>query len=180
MQCPYGRCRQQQIGTSVCLLGGFQFSSVAQSCLTLCDPMNCSTPGLPVPSPTPGIHSNSRPSSRWCHSAISSSVVPLSSCPQIPPSIRVFSNESALCIRWPKYWNFSFNLSPSNEHPGLISFRMDWLAHLSTTYKYLHRKVNKYFEANLCLFCHSVTLIGERVVMLITKMRFRDLECAWF
>ena len=47
--------------------------------------------------------------------------------PSIFPSIRVFSNESALCIRWPKYWNFSFNISPSNEHPGLISFRMDWL-----------------------------------------------------
>ena len=47
--------------------------------------------------------------------------------PSIPPSIRVFSNESALCIRWPKYWNFSFNISPNNEHPGLISFRMDWL-----------------------------------------------------
>ena len=47
--------------------------------------------------------------------------------PSIPPSIRVFSNESALCIRWPKYWRFSFNISPSNEHPGLISFKMDWL-----------------------------------------------------
>ena len=47
--------------------------------------------------------------------------------PSIFPSIRVFSNESALCIRWPKYWSFCFNISPSNEHPGLISFRMDWL-----------------------------------------------------
>ena len=47
--------------------------------------------------------------------------------PSIFPSVRVFSNESALCIRWPKYWSFSFNISPSNEHPGLISFRMDWL-----------------------------------------------------
>ena len=52
---------------------------------------------------------------------------PLLLLPPIPPSIRVFSNESALCIRWPKYWSFSFNISPSNEHPGLISFRMDWL-----------------------------------------------------
>ena len=52
---------------------------------------------------------------------------PLLLLPPIPPSIRVFSNDSALCIRWPKYWSFSFNLSPSNEHPGLISFRMDWL-----------------------------------------------------
>ena len=52
---------------------------------------------------------------------------PLLLLPSIPPSIRVFSNESALCIRWPKYWSFSFNISPTNEHPGLISFRMDWL-----------------------------------------------------
>ena len=52
---------------------------------------------------------------------------PLLLLPPIPPSIRVFSSESTLCIRWPKYWSFSFNISPSNEHPGLISFRMDWL-----------------------------------------------------
>ena len=52
---------------------------------------------------------------------------PLLLLPPIPPSIRVFSNESALCIRWPKYWSFSFSISPSNEHPGLVSFRMDWL-----------------------------------------------------
>ena len=81
----------------------------------------------PCPSPTPGVHSNSHPLSQWCHPAISSSVVPFFSCPQIPPSIRVFSNESTLHMRWPKYWSFSFSKSPSKEHPGLISFRMDWL-----------------------------------------------------
>ena len=81
----------------------------------------------PCPSPAPGVYSNSCPSSRWCHPAISFSVVPFSSCPPIPPSIRVFSNESALRIRWPKYWSFSFSISPSNEHPRLISFRMDWV-----------------------------------------------------
>ena len=56
---------------------------------------------------------------------------PLLLLPSIFPSIRVFSNESALCIKWPKYWSFSFNISPSNEHPGLVSFRMDWLDHLA-------------------------------------------------
>ena len=81
----------------------------------------------PCPSPTPGVHPNSCPLSRWCHPTISSFVIPFSSCPQSFPSISVFSNESALCIRWPKYWSFSFSISPSNEHPGLISFRMDWL-----------------------------------------------------
>ena len=81
----------------------------------------------PCPSPTPGVYSNSCSLSQWCHPAISSSVVPFSSYPLMPPSIRVFSNESAFHMRWPKCWNFSFSISPSNEHPGLISFRMDWL-----------------------------------------------------
>ena len=81
----------------------------------------------PCPSPTPRIHPDSCPSSQWYHPAISSSVVPFSSCPQSLPSIRVFCNESTLCKRWPKYWSFSFSIIPSKEHPGLISFRMDWL-----------------------------------------------------
>ena len=104
----------------------FQFSSVAQSCLTLCDPMNHSTPGLPVhhqlPESTKATSIESViPSNHLivCHSLLL--------LPSIPPSIRVFSTKSALRIRWPKYWSFSFNISPSNEHPGLISFRMDWL-----------------------------------------------------
>ena len=80
----------------------------------------------PCPSPTPGVQSDSRSSSQQCHPAISSSVVPFSSCPQ-SPSIRVFSNESTLRMRWPKYWSFSFSIILSKEHPGLISFRMDWL-----------------------------------------------------
>ena len=76
---------------------------------------------LPCPSPTPRACSNSCPSRRRCHSTISSSVVPFSSPPSIFPNIRVFSNE------WPKYWSFSFSISPSDEYLGLISFRMDWL-----------------------------------------------------
>ena len=81
----------------------------------------------PCPSPTAGVYPNPCPLSWWCHRTISSSVPPLFLLPSIFPSIRVFSNESALRIRWPKYWSFSFNISPSNEYPGLISFRMDWL-----------------------------------------------------
>ena len=80
----------------------------------------------PCPSSTPGVHPDSHLSNQWCHPAISSSVFPFSSCPSIPPSIRVFSNESTLRMRWPKYWNFSFSIIPSKEIPGLI-FRMDWL-----------------------------------------------------
>ena len=103
-----------------------QIRSVAQSCPTLCDPMNCSTPGLPIHHQLPEFTQTTSiesvmPSSHLilCH--------PLLLLPSIFPSIRVFSNESALCIRWPKYWSFSFNISPSNAHSGLISFRMDWL-----------------------------------------------------
>ena len=81
----------------------------------------------PCPSPTAGVYPNPCPLSRWCHPTISSSVIPLLLLPSIFPSIRVFSNESALHIWWPKYWSFTFNISPSSEHPGLIPFRMDWL-----------------------------------------------------
>ena len=73
-----------------CYQNRIQFSSVAQSCPTLCDPMNRSTPGLPVHHQLPGVHSDSRPSSRWCHPAISSSVVPFSSCPQSLPASESF------------------------------------------------------------------------------------------
>ena len=103
-----------------------QFSSVAQSCPTLCDPMNRSTPGLPV-------HHQLQSSLRLTsiESVMPSSHLilcrPLLLLPPISPSIRVFPNESALCVRWPKYWSFRFIIVPSKEHPGLISFRMDWL-----------------------------------------------------
>ena len=101
-------------------------SSIAQACLTLCDPMNHSTPGLPV-------HHNSWSSLRLMsiESVMPSSHLilccPLLLLPPIPPSIIIFSNESTLLMRWPKYWSFSFSIIPSKEHPGLISFRRDWL-----------------------------------------------------
>ena len=82
----------------------------------------------PCPSPTPEVHSNSCPLSRSCHPAISSSFVPF--CPQSLPASKSFPM-SQLCMRRPKYWSFSFSISPSNEHPGLISFRMDWLDFLA-------------------------------------------------
>ena len=103
-----------------------QFSSVTQSCLTLCDPMDCSTPGLPV------HHQLPESTQTHAHESVMPSnhlilCCPLLLLPSIFPIIRVFSDESALHISWPKYWCFSFSTSPSNEHPGLISFRMDWL-----------------------------------------------------
>ena len=83
--------------------------------------MNCSTPSLPVHHQLPEF-TQTHVYTQWCHPAISSS---FSLLPPIPPSIRVFSNESTLLMRWPKYWSISS--IPSKEHPGLISFRMDWL-----------------------------------------------------
>ena len=104
-----------------------QFISVTQLCLTLCNPMDCSMPGLPV------HHQFPEPTQTHIH-CISDAIQP--SHPLSSPSpptfnlsqhLRVFSNESVLCIRWPKYWSFSFSISLSNEYSGLISFRIDWL-----------------------------------------------------
>ena len=101
--------------------------SVAHLCRTLCNPMDCSTPGFPV-------HLSS---SQSLLKLLSTELVmpsnhlilcrPLLLLPSIFPSIKVFSNESVYCIRWPKYWSFSFRISPSNEYSGLISFMMAWL-----------------------------------------------------
>ena len=130
-----------------------QFSSVAQSCLTLCDTMNCSTPGLPVHhqllefTQTPVSVTPSNHLILHC---------PLILLPSIFPSIEVFPNESALRIRWPKYWSFSFNFSPCNENPGLISIRMDWLDLLAvqgTLKSLLHTTVQKHH-----FFCTQLSL----------------------
>ena len=112
------------LGTVLFLL---QFISVAQSCRTLCDPINCSTPGLSVHHQLP----------EFTQTLFIESVMPSSRLilrpallllPPIPPSIKVFSNESTLHMSWAKYWSFSINISLSNEYSGLISFTMDWLA----------------------------------------------------
>ena len=100
-----------------------QFSSVAQLCLTLCDPMDCSIRGFPG--------TNSQSLLKLIESVMPSNHLilcrPLLLSPSIFSRIWVFSNESVLRIRWPKYWSFNFSISPSNEYSGLISFRMDWL-----------------------------------------------------
>ena len=103
------------------------FSSVQFSHSVMSDPLWPHEPQHarpPCPLPTPRVHPNLCPLSRWCHLILCCPLLLLSS---IFPSIRVFSNESTLRMRWPNYWSFSFNISPSNEHSRLISFRMDWL-----------------------------------------------------
>ena len=132
-----------------------QFSSVAGSCPTLCDPMDCSTPGLLSITNAQSLLKlesikSVMPSN---HLALCGSLFPL---PSIFPSIRVFSNEWALCIRWPKYWSFSFSISPSKEYSGLISFRMDWLDLLAVqgTLKSLlqhHSSKHQFFSPQLSL-----------------------------
>ena len=108
------------------IYNGYQFSSVHQSCPTHCDPMNCSTPGVLS-------NTNSQSSLKLTSIKLgmpSSHLIlyhPLLLLPPIPPSIRVFSSESTLHMKWPKYCSFSFSIIPSKEIPGLISFRKDWL-----------------------------------------------------
>ena len=112
---------------------------------------------LPCPSPTPGVHSNSCPSSRWCHLILCRPLL----LPAIPPSIRVVSNESTLCLRWPKCWNFGFSISPSKEHLGLISFRMDWLDLLEiqgTLKNLLQHHQFKSINSSALSFLHSPIL----------------------
>ena len=140
-----------------------QFSSLAQSCPTLCDPMNRSTLGLPV--------HNQFPESTQTHvhqvgDAIQPSHPLLSPSP--PPSIflsiRVFSNESALLIRWPKYWSFSFNISSSSEHPGLISFTMDWLDLLAV--QGTLKSLLQHHSSKASILLHSAFFIVQLIFIL--------------
>ena len=103
-----------------CNIFSAQFSSVTQSCPTLCDPMNLRMPGLPV-------HHQLLESTQTHVHRVGDAIQPSHPLSSPSPPAPIFSNESTLHMRWPKYWHFSFSISPSNEHPGLISFRMDWL-----------------------------------------------------
>ena len=167
-------------------------SSVTQSCPTHCDPMNCSTPGLPVHHQLPKF---TQTHGRWVGDASSHLILchPLLLLPPIPPSIRVFSNESALCIRWPKYWSFSFSISPSNEHPGLISFRMYWLDPLAVqgTLKSLlqhHSSKASIFQCSAFFtvqLSHPYMTIGKPVALTrrtfvgkIMSLLFNMLDCS--
>ena len=129
-----------------------------QLCPTLCDPMNCSTPGFPVHQGSEGSITNSRHLLKLLSFGLvmpSNHLIlcrPLLLPPSIFPSIRVFSSELALCIRWPKYQIFSFSISPSNEYSGLISFRMDWLSKgLSRVFSKTTVQKHQFFGAQLSL-----------------------------
>ena len=133
--------------------------SLAKSCLTLCNPMERSMPGLPIPHHLlefTQIHVH------WIGDAIQPSILYcLLLLPSIFSSIKVFSNDSVLCIWWPKNWNFSFSFSPSNEYSGLISFRMDWLELLAVqgTFKSPTPQF-KSIKSSVLSFLYSPTLIS--------------------
>ena len=155
-----------------------QLSSVAQMCLTL-QHHELQHARPPCPSPTPGVHSNSRPSSPWCHPAIFCR--PLLLLPPIPPSIRVFSNESTLCMRWPKYWSFSFSISPSNEHSGLISFRMDWLDLLAI--QGTLKSLLQHHSSKASILHHSAFFtvqLSHPYMTRITKIKTGHTKLYWF
>ena len=145
-----------------------QFSSVAQSCPTLCNPMNRSMPGLPV------HHHLLKFTQTHVHQvgdAIQPSH-PLSSLlllPPIPPSIRVFSNESTLGMRWPKpkYWNFSFSIIPSKEHPGLNSFRMDWLDLLAV--QGTLKSLLQHYSSKASILRHSAFFCSPAITNLVRQ-----------
>ena len=137
----------------------YQFSSVTQSCPTLCNPMNCSMPGLPVHHHLPEF---TQTHVHRVGDGIQPSHPLLSPSPPAPnPSQhQSFSNESTLRMRWPKYWSFSFSISPSKEHPGLISFRMDWLdlhavQGLSRVFSNTIVQKHQFFGAPLSLYSNS-------------------------
>ena len=140
-------------------IGSVQFISVTQSCPALCDPMKRRTPGLPVhhqllESTQIHVHwvGDDIQPSHLCH--------PLLLLPPIPPSIRVFSNESTLRMRWPNYWSCSFNnISSSNEHPGLISFRMDWLDLLAVQGNL--KSLLQHHSSKASILLHSVFFIVQ-------------------
>ena len=112
----------------------------------------------PSPSPTAGVYPNPCPLSWWCRPTIASSVIPFSSCPQSFPTSGSFQMKSALLIRWPKYWSFSFNISSSNEHPGLISFRMGWLALLAVQ-RSLKSLLQHYSSKASILWCSAFFVV---------------------
>ena len=142
-----------------------QFSSVAQLCLTLCDPTDCSTPGLPVHHQLPEL---AQTPVHQVGDAIQPSH-PLLFLPSIFPSIRVFSSESVLRIRWTKYWSFSFSISPSNKYSGLISFRIDWLDLLAVqgTVKSLLQHHSSKASTQLCL---NIIILSRHTQMYTAKV----------
>ena len=148
---------------------------------------------LPCLSLFPGVCPNSCLLSQWCYLTVSSSAVPFSSCPQSfkRPSIRVFSSELVLCIRWPKHWSFSFSISPSNEYWGLISFRTDWFESYwfssetnfnSPTGLRVERTLKsllQHHSSELSILWHSAFFMVQLTHPYMTTGKTTTLTCSW-
>ena len=139
---------------------------VAHSCLTLCDPMDCSTPGLTVHHQLPEL---AQTHVHWVGDASNHLVLcrPILLLPSIFPSIRVFSNQLVLCIRWPQDWSFSFSISPSNEYSGLISFRIGWFGLLAV--QGTHKRLLQHHSLKASILRHSAFLIVKLSYWLLGK-----------
>ena len=134
-----------------------QFSSIAQSCPTLCDPMSCSTPGFP-------IHHQLLEIAQTHVRRVGDAIQPSHPLLSPPPAFNLSQhqglfNESIICIRWPKYWNFSFSISPSNEHPGLSSFRIDWFDLLAVQETF--KSLLQYHSSKASILRHSAFFIVQ-------------------
>ena len=122
----------------------------------------------PCPSPTLRVYSNSRPLSRWCHPTTSACCRLL--LPSLLPSIRIFSKESVLCIRWPKYWSFSFSISTFREYSGLISFRNDWFDLLAI--QEILKSLLQHHSSKASIFWHSAFFTVLRLTFLISPQEY--------
>ena len=157
----------------MCFLDQVQFSSVIQLCPTLSDPMGCSMPGLPV------YHQLLQFLKFMSIESVmpSNHIIlcrPLLLQPSIFPSIRIFSNDSVLCIRWPKYKSFSFNISPFNEYSGLISFRMDWLDLLAV--QGTLKSLLQHHSSKASVLQHSAFFIERKKYILPTLTSIHDYQ----
>ena len=166
-------CSPETITTLLIGYAPIQFSSVTQSCPTLCDPMDSSTPGLPVHHQLPELAQTHVPRESVMPSNRLILCRPLLLPPSIFPSIRVFSNESVLRIRWPKYWSFSFSISPSNEYSGLISFRMDWLDLLAV--QGILKSLLQYHSSKASILQHSAFFIVQLSHPYLTTVKLKKI-----
>ena len=142
-------------------------SSVAQSCLTIYDPVNRSMPGLP-------IHHQLMPIDSVVPSSHLILCCPLLFLPSIFPNIMFFSKESTLPIKWPKYWRFSFNIHPSNEHPGLISFRMDWLDLLAVLGTL--KSLLQHHSSKASILQHSAFFTGQTLTSIHDHWKYHSFD----
>ena len=153
---PLKVCSSPKWNSSKYNISSVQFRSVAQSCPTLCNPVDCSSPSFPVHHQLPELTQTHvhRVGDAIQHLILCHPLLP----PSIFPSIRVFSNEAVLYIRWPKYWSFSFSISPSIEYSRFISFRMDWLVSPSGSQEYSPTPQFKSISSLALSFLYSPTL----------------------